>query len=201
MIFSTNPSYINIMNCVNRITFFSPGHFDKNFKILPFPRNDLFRSLCSILLDLWWPLESRPVPFLVYSSFQMTKISTKFRKSTWTLLFQQICFTGFSSFTDSDRLSPRFSLEGLKHQPMRGPYLNLDQSATSTQKKWPDFRVIAEKAKYWKHWPTLPSNMPNSSSWFPEKNNYLPKDKILDMNEANNINQSRRFHFSINLHH
>ena len=50
-------------------------------------------------------------------------------------LFQQICFTSFSSFTDSDRLSPRFSLEGLKHQPMRESYLNLDQSATTIQKE------------------------------------------------------------------
>ena len=161
----------------------------KIFKILPFPRNDLFRSLCSISLDLWWSLESRPAPFLVYSSFQMTKISTKFRKSTWTLLFQQICFTGFSSFTDSDRLPPRFSLEGLKHQPMRGPYLNLDQSATSMQKVWPDFCVIAEKAKYWKHWPKLPSNMPNSSSWFAEKITICQKTKhtTIRVNAANTV--------------
>ena len=150
------------------------------------------------IFDHLWNFSLRHFWFIRH--FRWRKLAQNSEKSTWTLLFQQICFTGFSSFTaDSDRLSPRFSLEGLKHQPMRGPYLNLDQSATSMQKALPDFRVIAETAKYWKHWPKLPRKMPNTSSWFPEKISYLLKHKIFNMNKPMDINQSYKFYSFINI--
>ena len=178
---------------------FFTGHFDKNFKILPFPRNDLFRSLCLILSDLWWSLESQPAPFLVYSSFQMTKISTKFRKSTWTFLtnlfheffffYRQwppvsaVQFGGFKTSANERAVFEPWPISDEYSIKVTRFFCNCRNSQilktlTEITKKYAEFKQL-----------------------IPGKNNYLTKDKIVNFNKAKNINQGKQFHFSINLQH